>query len=56
MNVVPILVDAFLWYIKLVRSTLPVIQLVFFTFGTLAFATAILYLVSVRRTRRYCTC
>jgi hypothetical protein len=56
MEILHALIDILVWYVKLVRSTLPVLQLAAFTFGTLAAAGAVLWLVSTRRRRCHDVC
>ncbi len=52
MEILHILIDLLVWYVKLVKATMPVIQLAIFTFGSLAAGLSILYLVSARRRSR----
>lgn len=54
MEILHILIDVLVWYVKLVKATMPVIQLAIFTFGSLAAGLLILYLVSARRRSRRC--
>ena len=53
MEILHVLIGLLVWYIKLVKSTLPVLQLSAFTFISLATAAFVLYLVSLRR-RNHC--
>ena len=54
MEILHILIDLLVWYVKLVKATMPVIQLAIFTFGSLAAGLSVLYLVSARRRSRRC--
>jgi hypothetical protein len=56
MELIHFLTELLVWYIKLLKSTLPVVQLAAFTFGTLAVSAAVLYAVYVRRGRCHDVC
>jgi hypothetical protein len=56
MDLIHLLTDLLVWYIRLLKSTLPVVQLAAITFGTLAVSAAVLYAVHSRRGRCHDVC
>jgi len=54
MEILHILIAMLVWYLKLVKATMPVVQLAVITFAALAAGMAVLYLISARRRSRCC--
>ncbi len=54
MEILHILIDMLVWYLKLVKATMPVVQLAVITFAALAAGVSVLYFISARRRSRCC--
>jgi hypothetical protein len=54
MEILNILIDLLVWYVKLVKATLPVVQLAVITFSSLTAGMAVLYFIAARRRRSRC--